>query len=440
MYRIIYTLLPLFLPYLINGKHHLIQIHMLFRHGDRSSISPYPFQGYDPSVVWPEGYGQLTQVGIEQHFLLGRWLSNEYGNFLTRSYNVSTFRMRSSDVDRALMSSQAMMAGLFRKSPSSLDKYGLHWRPVPTHTTPKYNDWLLSLAPCARLTQRRNELMQMEEAQALFKEHEKTISTMSDFYGVKNASFMDIWSISDDLFCLRSHNATLPAFYTKEVAAELDDLADKIFQIYFGDQETIKLSSGVFLRQSFNQMSRFISSEPPKNSKDIPQVLAFSAHDTNVAPLLGAFGVYANESKPAYASLVILELYAPSPDAPNEEFILKLRYKRGWKDGTSEYLQFSACKGQREAKQGCPFVVVRESVTPLFLTEEEAIDACKAEWLSFRYRAIVVFSLGIFIVLLLCTLFTVLFISRRQRGRQLDRNFTISGEMPYSPLVSSPTL
>ncbi|VDO00123.1 unnamed protein product [Rodentolepis nana] len=416
---------------------------MLFRHGDRSSISPYPFKDYDPSVVWPEGYGQLTQVGIEQHFLLGKWLSNEYNNFLSHSYNVSTFHMRSTNVDRALMSSQAMMAGLFHKSPSSLEKYGLHWRPIPSHTVPQVrlsnNDWLLALAPCDRLTQRRNELMQLKEAQALFKEHEKTISTISDFYGVKNTSFTDIWSISDDLFCLRSHNATLPAFYTKEFAAELDDLTDKMFQIYFDDPESIKLSSGVFLRKSFNQMSRLIPNGTLHNSKDVPRILAFSAHDTNVAPLLGAFGAYANESKPAYASLVILELYAPSPNAPNEEFILKLRYKRGWKDDTSEYLQFSACKGQREAKQGCPFVVVRESVTPFFLTEEEAVVACKADWLSFPYRTIVVLSLGIFTALLLSSLFAVVFFSkRRQRGRQLDRGFTISGDMPYSPLVSSP--
>ncbi|VDL56730.1 unnamed protein product [Hymenolepis diminuta] len=411
---------------------------MLFRHGDRSSISPYPFKGYDPSVVWPEGYGQLTQIGIEQHFLLGKWLNGKFNDFVSHNYSVSTFRMRSSDVDRALMSAQAMMAGFFHKSPSSLDKYGLHWRPVPAHTVSKNNDWLLSLAPCARIAQRRKELMQTKEAQALYKEHESTISTMSDFYGIKNVSFADIWMISDDLFCLRSHNATLPPFYTKEVAAELDDLTDHIFQIYFADQELIKLSSGVFLRESFNQMSHFIANGTLEHSKDLPQILAFSAHDTNVAPFLGAFGAYANESKPAYASLVVLELYAPSPDAPNEEFILKLRYKRGWKDDTSEYLQFAACKGQRDAKQGCPFVVVRESVVPLFLTEDEAAESCKTIWIPTRYRVIVGFSLGAFIILFLCTLFAALAISKR-RQRQMDRNFSVSGEMPYSPLVSSPS-
>lgn len=74
---------------------------------------------------------------------------------------------------------------------------------------------------------------------------------------------------------------------------------------------------------------------------DLPKILAFSAHDTNVAPLLGAFGAYANESKPAYASLVALELLAPSPDVPTGEFILRLLYKRGWEDDTSECISKS---------------------------------------------------------------------------------------------------
>lgn len=102
------------------------------------------------------------------------------------------------------------------------------------------------------------------------------------------------------------------------------------------------------------------------------------------------------------------------------------------------YLQFAACKGQRDAKQGCPFVVVRESVTPLFLTEDEAVEGCKAVWIPIRYRVIVGFSLGAFIILFLCTLFAALAISKR-RQRQMDRNFIVSGGMPYSPLVSSPS-
>lgn len=119
-----------------SGEHNLVHVHALFRHGDRSSITPYIFDGYDPYNVWPDGLGQLTQEGIEQLFLLGKWLRNKYGSFIDQEYNVSTFHMRSSDVDRSLMSAEAMMAGFFHQSNSSLSKYGLQWRPIPTHTVP----------------------------------------------------------------------------------------------------------------------------------------------------------------------------------------------------------------------------------------------------------------------------------------------------------------
>ncbi|KAM7538169.1 hypothetical protein Aperf_G00000073506 [Anoplocephala perfoliata] len=420
---------------LIHGKHHVVHVHMLFRHGDRSSITPYPFKGYDPSAVWPEGYGQLTQIGIEQHFLLGKWLHNRYQSFLSPNYNVSTFHMRSSDVDRALMSAQAMMAGFFHKSETSLEKYGLHWRPVPTHTVLKDSDKLLAIAPCPRFTQRREELLNTEESLALLTEHEKTITTIENFYGIKNISLPVIWKINDDLICLRSHNATRPAFYTNEVAEELDNITNKMFQIYFTDQELLKLSSGVFLKEAFNQMEKIIAGKS-RNSpsiEDLPKISAFSAHDTNVAPLLGAFGAYANESKPAYASLVALELFAPSPDAPNEEFILKLLYKRGWKDNASEYIQFAACRDQRKPEHGCPFVVVRESVASLFMTEDESVEACKAAWMPFKYKLIVVLSLGGFLIFFFFTLFATCIISRRRQ-----QNSSVRSEVPYSPLLTSP--
>lgn len=97
----------------------------------------------------------------------------------------------------------------------------------------------------------------------------------------------------------------------------------------------------MFLKETFDQLSSLIANRslqsPRHRAKELPKILAFSAHDTNVAPLLGAFlGSYANQSKPPYTAIVLLELYAPSEDAPNEEYILKLRYKHGWRDTSSE--------------------------------------------------------------------------------------------------------
>ncbi|EUB62537.1 Lysosomal acid phosphatase [Echinococcus granulosus] len=229
MHRIFGFLIFLHFICMTNGRHSLVHVHALFRHGDRASIRPHIFDGYDPHKVWPDGLGQLTQEGIEQLFLLGKWLRSKYGHFIGENYNVSTFHMRSTDVDRSLMSAEAMMAGFFHRSNTSLSKYGLHWRPVPTHTMPTTSDTLLSVEPCPRLGQRRDEILRSKEGVILFKQHKATIELVGTAFGIKNVTLMDVWRVSDDLFCLRSHNATLPKWYTQDVVKELDSLNDRLF-------------------------------------------------------------------------------------------------------------------------------------------------------------------------------------------------------------------
>ncbi|VDM32737.1 unnamed protein product [Hydatigera taeniaeformis] len=423
-----------------NEKNVLVHVHTLFRHGDRTSVTPYLFDGYDPFKVWPDGLGQLTQEGIEQLFLLGKWLRNKYSSFIDRNYNVSTFRMRSSDLDRSLMSAEAMMAGFFHRSNSSLSKYGLHWRPIPTHTVPTTTDTLLSFQPCPRMAQRREELLQSKEGIDLFKQHKKTIDHVGTSYGIKNITLIDIWGIADDLFCLRSHNASLPKWCTQDVFQELDTITNKLFRLLYTDQEILKLAVGVFLKDTFDRMDEYIHKNTSEFSS-LESFLAYSAHDTNVAPLLNALGAYADWDRPQYAALIAMELLAPRTDAlPNGGHLLRLYYKRGWKDETGSYVPFNACR-DREAKEGCAFALVRESIASLLLSTEEIEEACKAEWLPSRYRLIVAITLSTFLAILFFTLGAVHCVVWRQRcwqRNQRGNNFGGASQLPYSPLVSSP--
>ncbi|VDK47087.1 unnamed protein product [Taenia asiatica] len=348
--------------------------------------------------------------------------------------------MRSSDVDRSLMSAEAMMAGFFHLSNSSLSKYGLQWRPVPTHTVPTTTDTLLSFEPCPRLAQRRDELLQSKEGISLLKQHKKTIEHVGTSYGIENITLMDIWEITDDLFCLRSHNATLPTWCTQDVVEELDLITDKLFRLLFTDPETLKLAVGVFLKDAFDRMDEYIH----KNATDpssLESLLAYSAHDTNVAPLLGALGANVEENRPRYAALVAMELLAPSADAPpNSDHLLRLYYKRGWTDETGSYMQFKACRN-REAEEGCAFALVRESIAALLLTAEEIEAACKADWLPSKYQLIVAITLSTFLALLFFTLAAVYCVVWRQRCWQRNQrggNLGIASQLPYSPLVSTP--
>ncbi|KAL3862397.1 hypothetical protein ACJMK2_008366 [Sinanodonta woodiana] len=89
-------------------------VQLLFRHGDRSPTHAYPSDIHTEDE-WPQGFGQLTTVYV-----------------------------RSTDFDRTLMSVDCVLAGLF--PPDSAQKWiqTLNWQPIPVHTVPVNEDYLLS--------------------------------------------------------------------------------------------------------------------------------------------------------------------------------------------------------------------------------------------------------------------------------------------------------
>ena len=126
-------------------------VHLLFRHGDRTPISPYPKDPYRNVSNWPVGFGQLTSKGKMQHYELGKWIRNRYKQFLSQDYRENEILVRSTDVDRTLMSAQATLAGLYPPEGYLEWNTNLTWQPIPVHTVPKHEDALLSShANCPR--------------------------------------------------------------------------------------------------------------------------------------------------------------------------------------------------------------------------------------------------------------------------------------------------
>ncbi|KAL4426737.1 hypothetical protein ABPG74_006109 [Tetrahymena malaccensis] len=83
----------------------------IYRHGARYPI----YDTYDYTEQKAMN-GELTPVGIRQHFELGRKLKAEYidkRGFLSSSYNPQELFVRSTDVTRTLMSAESQLAGLY---------------------------------------------------------------------------------------------------------------------------------------------------------------------------------------------------------------------------------------------------------------------------------------------------------------------------------------
>lgn len=95
------------------GSSRLVDVQVLFRHGDRAPLSPlFANDPYgDEAQYWPTGLDQLTPLGRMRMFKLGQWIRNRYDQYLGDRYSPREVSARSSAIDRCLESAQLVLAG-----------------------------------------------------------------------------------------------------------------------------------------------------------------------------------------------------------------------------------------------------------------------------------------------------------------------------------------
>lgn len=281
---------------------------MLFRHGDRSPIKAYPTDPYQESD-WPQGFGQLSQVGMRQHLELGQFLRKRYNGFLNESYDRHEILVRSTDYDRTLMSAEANLAGLYPPTGDQIFTPNIKWQPIPVHTVPLNEEDLLSfpLGECPRYKQLMNETEHTEEFLNITAEYQDFIDMVRTKTGLNKTNVESIWSVYDTLFCESRHNKTAPKWVTPTVMEKLKVLKDFSFQTTFGvykQLEKSRLQGGILLGEIVKNLTKMAIPSPQKR----PKLMMLSAHDTTVAALQASMNVF-NGRQPPYASCQILELY-----------------------------------------------------------------------------------------------------------------------------------
>ena len=61
-------------------------VQILFRHGDRNPNRPWGPNDPNPESAWPQGWGQLTDLGKRQLYELGQQTKKRYQGFLSQEY------------------------------------------------------------------------------------------------------------------------------------------------------------------------------------------------------------------------------------------------------------------------------------------------------------------------------------------------------------------
>lgn len=152
--------------------------------------------------------------------------------------------------------------------------------------------------------------------------------------------------------------------------------------------------------------------------------MVYSAHDTDVAYVLAGFGVY-DQRLIGYSAAIALELIGPGerPPISSSNFLLRIRYKRGWRDLEGKYVQFPSCR-DRLPVDGCPWTTVLEQIQPLLVSPEQLVQLCSTKSYTDSYTQNSPVRKFVLISALLCAslvlvLLSVFLIRRLRRRKHL---------------------
>ncbi|KAJ8680223.1 hypothetical protein QAD02_016010 [Eretmocerus hayati] len=275
---------------------------ILFRHGDRTPLDPYPNDPYRNESLWPVPFGQLTNLGKHQHLKLGQWFRNRYNHLLPKKYSLYDIYVRSTDVDRTLMSAEANLAGLY--PPTGDQTWDLkNWMPIPVHTVPSEDDVLAGKKYCDKYNYELQKVLTSPEMQALNEENAELYKYLSEKSGKSIATLEELEYLFNTLMIEEKFNKTLPDWTKSVYPDKLKPLADKSFTVPAYNKALRRLKSGPLLKDMIHHFDLKSKHALTPDRK----LWIYSAHDETVANFLMTLDLFEPHCPP-YAASVLLEL------------------------------------------------------------------------------------------------------------------------------------
>ncbi|CAJ0605941.1 unnamed protein product [Cylicocyclus nassatus] len=231
-----------------DGEMELLLVQAMWRHGDRSPTRTYK---NDPirEANWTfggGGWGQLTPIGMRQMYNLGKSIRQKYidSGFLSKQYSSKEIYIRSTDVNRTIISAMCNTMGMYGDTGNAGTDYpsDSNWlagyTPIPVHTT--FND-----AGIHGRCKRRMQLWELAKASRELQDYKNSedVSNLLEFLKEKSGETIgldNVHDVRDPLYIEQIHFKEA----LKDVAPWFSDAVfDNITKLY---DQTIRYRSGLF--------------------------------------------------------------------------------------------------------------------------------------------------------------------------------------------------
>lgn len=365
----------------------LLMVIEISRHGAREPI--YDILKFNPF----DSQGELTPVGMKQHYLLGQTLRTLYienENLFSSIYSPKDIYIRSTNYNRTIQSAYSQLFGLFplgsgpnvetkipqkylnppfetnitdfntfsRNLHTSLGDQALlkNFQPIPVHVIDLDHDYLLrpfDIKVCPiniKLQNIQYESKIFKDLTNLFKDN-----TLKE---LPNHSLWDAFDLYDTYENFRYSNQTFPSTFTPELKRNLTFIHNiMIYLVYFGSEEQRRFLNTPIIDEILKYFDRKI------NKTDEIKFVYYSGHDRTISMILSGLnyssvncsynkymGIVNKISEvclefPHYASNILIELH----ENDENNFNVKIRYDGNYIPMCGTNLTF--CKYETFAKK-----------------------------------------------------------------------------------------
>ncbi|VDK72801.1 unnamed protein product [Onchocerca ochengi] len=318
----------------------LLLLQAIWRHGDRAPIGSCkgcPIQ----QEHWPQGLGQLTVQGMIQQVKLGKIIYNRYVNslkFLSSYYDPRQIYVRSTDVNRTLISAMANFIG-FYNNPSQNERIGIdfpnitEWPqgfiPVPIHTVVKNTDYVgIPDTYCPRQKWLMKLVQQTPEWKNLVKKYTGVLEELESICK-QSLSFNDVPRCVDTFYCEKLYAFRIPVSdyqydQLRQLSYAIQNYENGLnLQPYDGidfKHEIGKIRGGSIFWSILNHFDLKLYCLKPENYENSHctwmnnlKYYAYSAHDTTLAALMCTLDakhkILSDGGYPKYTAAMFFELW-----------------------------------------------------------------------------------------------------------------------------------